>query len=129
MCVRNIPDRRRPKGASPRIFEPAGDHHWRGRCKSDLGRVARGIASPDHPEGANREQVSMKCTRCGDLLFSRLERQRGTCAPCHLAAGSPEKGEAIEGLLVPLGRRVEPRQTDIEPDGDGQSADAGLGRS
>ena len=57
----------------------------------------------------------MECTQCGEELFSRLERQRGTCARCYLAAWSPEKAEAMAKLVAPLGRRHRTGQAEDQP--------------
>ena len=71
----------------------------------------------------------MECAACGEQLFSRLERQRGTCARCYLAAWSPEKVAAIGSLPIPLGRRVEMEPTHIESNRDVKRQGAAPGPS
>jgi hypothetical protein len=71
----------------------------------------------------------MDCAQCGEQLFSRLERERGTCARCYMASWSPQKAEVFEKPAMPDRRRIEARETVIDPRRDGQPKGADDGSS
>ncbi len=55
------------------------------------------------------------CTKCGESLFSALERTRGVCASCFLSYKPDPKADAIGGSSPSRPEPSQPGEADAGP--------------
>jgi hypothetical protein len=60
------------------------------------------------------ETTAMRCSKCGEKPLSRLERDAGECATCHVASWSEEKRLALDRLIGLPFHESEPSEVEIE---------------